>query len=47
MKLVFLPANRVWAFAFGDSLVPLNGRTLFATKKEALAAAQELGIELT
>ena len=47
MRLVFLPVNRVWAFAFGDSLVPLNGRTLFATKKEALAAAQELGIELT
>jgi len=26
--------------------VPLNGRTLFATKKEALAAANALGIKL-
>ena len=47
MKLIFLPVNQCWAFTFGGGdLVSLNGRRLFATKKEALAAAQELGITL-
>ena len=40
LRLQYLPANQAYAFTFGDSLVDIDGRYLFASLQQARDAAR-------
>lgn len=44
LRLGYLPANQCWAFVFGDSLVGMGDRTLFASRDDAVEAASRQGL---
>ena len=48
MRLVRLPANRCWAFLFGDTLVSIGSecRTLFPTREEAVSCVSRCGLDV-
>lgn len=52
MRLVRLPANDAWAFTLGDAInsplvrLDLDGRLLFPSREEAVAAAAEAGLSV-
>ena len=48
MRLAFLPINQAWAFLFGNDIataqiISMDGAYLFASRKDAVAAAQPPG----
>lgn len=47
MRLAKLPANQCWAFVLGDSLISMDGQTLFPTRTEAVEAAKRCRLEVT
>jgi hypothetical protein len=46
MRLAYLPANGAWAYLCGDALTSMDGRILFATRPDAVAAAMACGLRV-
>lgn len=46
MRMVKLPANMRWAVIFGDSLVPIEGRTLWPDPEGLQEALEAKGLKV-
>jgi hypothetical protein len=47
MKLVHLTANAAFAFVLGDQIISIDGCRFFNTRREAVAAARRVGINVS
>jgi hypothetical protein len=46
MKLKYLPANQAWVFMLGDTIVSIDGISLFGSRKLAVWRANFRGLEV-